>query len=82
MLRLFGFTRTLEELDEIDVPRHARAMEALGYGDAFKTYTRAEKLEGDELTRANEMLNQLPQDIRRNVEQGRRDLRRYGAKYG
>ena len=60
--------------------RVARAMEALGYNGAWKSYTKGDELEGDELSQATEMLRILPDDIRRNVEEGRRDLRRYGAR--
>jgi hypothetical protein len=35
LLRMFGFRRTLDEIDEIDLGRHMRAMDALSYAEAW-----------------------------------------------
>jgi len=35
MLELFGFTKSLEEIDQMDTPRLARALSARGYRDAW-----------------------------------------------
>jgi hypothetical protein len=80
LLKLFGFTRTLEELDEIDVTRVTRALDALSYDSATRSYLRGEKMESGETLRAREMLALLPDNVRANIEEDRRNLRRYSIK--
>ena len=55
-------------------------MDALAYDGAWRAYTKAEKLQGDDRRRAQELLEFLPDDMQAAIEDDRRNLTRFGGK--